>query len=226
MVRMVAMMSEGPTSTLRVLSAQQLILLKISTLRTLTWVPKSMASQGAGSASVWQRSISTVSPTSGPLVFPSMHLAARRSLLFLYVEDMVAVTGFSSGSALKGSCPTWWVFVKICHPRIHITQDTWCHANMSHRGKIVMKICNAIIYTWYNSFTWCMLRMSLSTLSQRTEARPELEHKWWALPQKRKLANILWITKMLLEKVDYALRPLWSTLFFATGPRLLVTNAK
>ena len=44
---------------------------------------------------------------------------------------------------------------------------------MSHKGKIVMKICNAIIYTWYNSFTWCMLRMSLSTLSQRTEARPK-----------------------------------------------------
>ena len=129
-------MMEGRTSTLRVRSAQQKILLKSSTLRTVTGVPKSMASHGAGSPSVWQRSTAGAEPTSGPPVSPSMHLAARKLSSLLHVEDMVAVTGFSSGSVLKGSWPTWVVSLcgnlQVEYSSIH-TQYTWCHENTPHK---------------------------------------------------------------------------------------------
>ena len=70
--------SEMRTSTFRVRSPQQWRRLKISTLWMVTVVPKSMAIQGVGSSSVWQKSSLATSgnPSSGPSVFPSMHLAA------------------------------------------------------------------------------------------------------------------------------------------------------
>ena len=97
------------TSTFLVRSPQQPFRLKISTLWTLTLVPKSMASHGFGSLLDWQNwaTLSTTSVSAS--ILPSMHMAAPKPVqsgCSSKVEDIVAVTGVSSGSALKGNWPT------------------------------------------------------------------------------------------------------------------------
>ena len=97
------------TSTFLVRSPQQPFRLKISTLWTLTLVPKSMASHGFGSLLEWQNwaTLSTTSVSAS--ILPSMHMAAPKPVqsgCSSKVEDIVAVTGVSSGSALKGNWPT------------------------------------------------------------------------------------------------------------------------
>ena len=74
------------TSTFFVLSPQHHSRLKISTLLTVTVVPKSMASQGEGSFCVWHMFWST---RECPPMSPSMHFVAGNSVWWIIGKHLV-----------------------------------------------------------------------------------------------------------------------------------------
>ena len=89
------------TSTFRVRPPQHPRRLKISTLWTMTLVPKSMAIQGFLSCSVWHIKATPFS-SSGRSVSPSMHFSAPAPKSELpYVDDWVALTGSSSSTVVE-----------------------------------------------------------------------------------------------------------------------------